>query len=51
MTDPHVGSSGHIRYEVDDERIGTITIDRPEKRNAMTYTGAAGLHRHHRRSR
>jgi enoyl-CoA hydratase/carnithine racemase len=37
MTDPDVGSSGNIRYEVDDERIGTITIDRPEKRNAMTY--------------
>ena len=27
----------HIRFEVDDEGIGTITIDRPEKRNAMTY--------------
>lgn len=26
----------HIRYEVDD-RVATITIDRPEKRNAMTY--------------
>jgi enoyl-CoA hydratase/carnithine racemase len=26
-----------IRYEVDGEGIGTITIDRPEKRNAMTY--------------
>lgn len=26
----------HILYEVD-EGIGTITIDRPEKRNAMTY--------------
>ena len=26
-----------IRYEVDEEGIGTITIDRPEKRNAMTY--------------
>ncbi len=26
----------HIRYEVED-RIATITIDRPEKRNAMTY--------------
>ena len=38
MSDPQVGSSGHIRYEVDDERIGMVTIDRPEKRNAMTYT-------------
>src|SRR5438034_6579601 len=27
----------HIRYEVDDEGIGTITIDRPEERGAMTY--------------
>jgi enoyl-CoA hydratase len=27
----------HIRYEVDGDGIGTITIDRPEKRNAMTY--------------
>jgi enoyl-CoA hydratase len=27
----------HIRYEVDDENIATITIDRAEKRNAMTY--------------
>jgi len=27
----------HIRYEVDDEGIAVITIDRPEKRNAMTY--------------
>jgi enoyl-CoA hydratase/carnithine racemase len=26
----------HIRYEVDDG-VATITIDRPEKRNAMTY--------------
>lgn len=26
-----------IRYEVDGEGIGTLTIDRPEKRNAMTY--------------
>jgi enoyl-CoA hydratase/carnithine racemase len=31
------GSTGHIRYEVDGEAIGTVTIDRPEKRNAMTY--------------
>jgi enoyl-CoA hydratase len=28
--------SEHIRYDVADH-IGTITIDRPEKRNAMTY--------------
>ena len=28
--------TSHIRYEVDD-RVATITIDRPEKRNAMTY--------------
>jgi enoyl-CoA hydratase/carnithine racemase len=27
----------HIRYELDGEGIATITIDRPEKRNAMTY--------------
>jgi enoyl-CoA hydratase len=27
----------HIRFEVDEEGIGVITIDRPEKRNAMTY--------------
>src|SRR5262245_7368207 len=27
---------GHIRYEVGD-RVATITIDRPEKRNAMTW--------------
>jgi enoyl-CoA hydratase/carnithine racemase len=37
MTDSLAGSSGNIRYEVDDERIGVITIDRPEKRNAMSY--------------
>jgi len=28
--------SEHIRYDVDED-IATITIDRPEKRNAMTY--------------
>jgi len=28
--------TGHIRYEVDDG-VATITIDRPEKRGAMTY--------------
>jgi enoyl-CoA hydratase/carnithine racemase len=33
----------HIRYEVED-RVATITIDRPEKRNAMTY---AVLHDFH----
>src|SRR5215469_17027671 len=27
----------HIRFEVDAEGIGVLTIDRPEKRNAMTY--------------
>lgn len=27
----------HIKFEVDDEGIGQITIDRAEKRNAMTY--------------
>jgi enoyl-CoA hydratase len=27
----------HIRYDVDAEGIATITIDRPEKRNAMTW--------------
>jgi enoyl-CoA hydratase len=27
----------HIRYEVDGDGIAILTIDRPEKRNAMTY--------------
>eukprot|EP01035_Chromulina_nebulosa_P003666 gene3666-biopygen3011 len=27
----------HIRYDVDADGIGIITIDRAEKRNAMTY--------------
>lgn len=27
----------HIRYETNDEGIATLTIDRPEKRGAMTY--------------
>ncbi len=27
----------HIRFEVEQDGIGVITIDRPEKRNAMTY--------------
>ena len=31
------GSTGHIRYEVDADGIGVVTIDRPEKRGAMTY--------------
>lgn len=34
----------HIRYEVDAEGIATITIDRPEKRNAMTYAMLGALH-------
>ena len=33
----------HIRYSVDDG-IATITIDRPEKRNAMTYAILAEFH-------
>mgnify|MGYP000868676466 CR=1 FL=1 len=27
----------HIRYELDSDGIATLTIDRPEKRGAMTY--------------
>jgi len=27
----------HIRYEVDGDGVATLTIDRPEKRGAMTY--------------
>ena len=34
---------GHIRYEVSD-RVATVTIDRPEKRNAMTYAILAEFH-------
>lgn len=34
----------HIRYEVDDG-VATITIDRPEKRNAMTYAVLAEFNR------
>jgi enoyl-CoA hydratase/carnithine racemase len=30
-------TTGHIRYEVDGDGIGVLTIDRPEKRGAMTY--------------
>ena len=33
----------HIRFEVDTDGIGTITIDRPEKRNAMTYAMLAAF--------
>jgi enoyl-CoA hydratase/carnithine racemase len=33
----------HVRYEVTD-RVATITIDRPEKRNAMTYGVLAEFH-------
>jgi enoyl-CoA hydratase/carnithine racemase len=34
----------HIRHEIDDEGIATITIDRPEKRNAMTYAMLRAFH-------
>jgi enoyl-CoA hydratase/carnithine racemase len=37
-------SESHIRYEVDDEGIAVITIDRPEKRNAMTYAVLRAFH-------
>ena len=33
----------HIRYAVDDDGIGLITIDRAEKRNAMTYAMLAAF--------
>jgi enoyl-CoA hydratase/carnithine racemase len=33
-----------IRYEVADDGIATITIDRPEKRNAMSYAVLAEFH-------
>lgn len=36
MAEGASGSTGHIGYEVDDG-IATITIDRPEKRNAMSW--------------
>src|SRR5262245_29438302 len=35
--------ASHIRYDVGDH-IGTITIDRPEKRNAMTYAMLGDFH-------
>lgn len=37
MPDTSIDLGAVVRYDVDDEGIGTITIDRPEKRNAMTY--------------
>ncbi len=33
----------HIKYSVDGDGIATITIDRPEKRNAMTYAMLAAF--------
>jgi enoyl-CoA hydratase len=33
----------HIRYDLDGDGIATITIDRPEKRNAMTYAMLAAF--------
>jgi enoyl-CoA hydratase/carnithine racemase len=33
----------HIHYEVDGEGIATLTIDRPEKRNALTYAMLAAF--------
>jgi len=33
----------HISYEVDD-RVATITIDRPDKRNALAFADLADLH-------
>ena len=33
----------HIRYSVDDDGVGLITIDRAEKRNAMTYAMLAAF--------
>jgi enoyl-CoA hydratase len=33
----------HIKYDVDADGIATVTIDRPEKRNAMTYAMLAAF--------
>jgi enoyl-CoA hydratase len=33
----------HIKTEIDDEGVATITIDRPEKRGAMTYAMLAAF--------
>ena len=40
----------HIRFEVDDDGIGVVTIDRLEKRNAMTYAMLGAFHRGDRQS-
>jgi enoyl-CoA hydratase/carnithine racemase len=37
-------SESHIRYDVDGDGIAVITIDRPEKRNAMTYAVLRDFH-------
>lgn len=34
----------HIKHETDDDGIATITIDRGEKRNAMTYAMLTAFH-------
>jgi enoyl-CoA hydratase/carnithine racemase len=34
----------HIRYAVDPDGIATLTIDRPEKRNAMTWAMLGAFH-------
>jgi enoyl-CoA hydratase/carnithine racemase len=34
----------HIRHQIDDEGIATITIDRAEKRNAMTWAMLGAFH-------
>jgi enoyl-CoA hydratase len=34
----------HIKHDIDDEGIATITIDRGEKRNAMTYAMLGAFH-------
>src|ERR1700760_3743620 len=34
----------HIKHEIDSEGIATITIDRGEKRNAMTYAMLGAFH-------
>lgn len=39
----HPVTAHHIRTEIDGDGIATITIDRPEKRNAMTYAMLAAF--------